>query len=102
VRLRGKIVYDDGREVPVECGSAAIAQWEKYAHRNGYKTGVDAPGVLSSLVTAHAALGIEEDVDAWMLTVDDVELNALGPDGKVLQPGETAGVPPTPPAPSDA
>lgn len=88
IRLHGKVLYDDGREVEFETGNAALAKWERYAARNGLAIGKDSPPILSSLVVAHHALGIAEPFDAWAEGVEGVEL-------------ESTDVPPTPPAPSD-
>lgn len=88
LRLKGAVEYLDGRVVEFECGTAAVAAWERYAIRNKLPLGEGAPAILSSMVTAHHALGIEEGFDGWAETVLGVDLEAVGE------------VPPTPPAAS--
>jgi hypothetical protein len=83
IRLKGTIEYENGATVEFETGSAALAEWELYALRHGYPVGPgEAPPMLSMLVVAHYALGIEEGVDVWRRSVRGVDL-------------ETEGVPPT-------
>lgn len=91
IRFKIKVTYLDGQEVEVECGTAAVAAWERYAARHGHAHGDDSPATLSNLVIAHRALGIEQGVDAWMETVDGIDVEILR-DGKP--------VPPTAPEPS--
>lgn len=98
-RFHGKVTLVGGEELEFEAGNAALASWEKYAARNGLKTGKEAPPTISSLLIAHHALGVELGADAWMETVDGIELE-FGeklPDGTVR-----AAVPPTEPAASTA
>jgi hypothetical protein len=73
IRLKGTVEYNDGRVVEWSAGSAALAEWEIYAMRNGYpiKPG-EAPMILSLLVVAHAALGVAEGFDVWRPTVRDI------------------------------
>lgn len=78
-RFTGKVTYADGTEAEFESGNAALAAYEKYAARHGLPTGKDSPPTLSSLVIAHHALGIREGVDAWMETVEGIELDAADP-----------------------
>ena len=87
LRLRGQIEYEGGRVEHFETGTAALAEWELYALRHGYPIGKDAPPMLSALVIAHHALGVQEGFDVWRRSVLGVEL-------------ESEGVPPTLPAPS--
>lgn len=90
IRFRGTVVYTDGTEQEFETGTAAVAAWERYAVRNKIPYGQDSPGTLSNLVIAHHALAIEAGVDAWIETVEGVEVEVVG-GGE-----ETAPVPPTP------
>lgn len=101
IRFRGKVEYEDGSGAEFECGTAAVAAWERYAVRHKLPYGDDSPGTLSNLVIAHHALGIEEGVDAWIETVSGCEVEALK-DGVPVQAGEAAGVPPTDEDPSTA
>jgi hypothetical protein len=87
IRLRGSVEYEGGRTEVFETGSAALAEYELYALRHGYPIGPGAPPMLSSLVIAHHALGIQEGFDVWRRSVIGVEL-------------DSEGVPPTLPAPS--
>ena len=80
IRFTGTVKYVDGTSTEIEAGNAALASWERYALRHGYPIGKDAPPLLSSLVIAHHALGIEQGVDAWMETVDGITLDAGDPD----------------------
>lgn len=94
IRFRGKVLYVDGREAEFECGTAAVAAWERYAIRNRFPYGEDSPPTLSNLAIAHHALAIEEGFDAWIETLDSCEVEALK-DGVPIKPGEAASVPPT-------
>jgi len=87
IRLRGTIEYEGGRTETFETGAAALAEWELYALRHGFPIGESAPPMLSALVIAHHALGVEEGFDVWRKSVTGVEMDAEG-------------VPPTLPAPS--
>ena len=87
IRLKGTIEYEGGRTQDFETGSAAVAEWELYALRHGYPTGEGAPAMLSALVVAHYALGVEEGFDVWRRSVIGVDL-------------QSEGVPPTLPVPS--
>jgi hypothetical protein len=90
IRLRGTIEYEGGRTETFETGSAALAEWELYAMRHGYPIAQgQAPPMLSALVIAHHALGVDEGFDVWRKSVIGVEL-------------ETEGVPPTLPVAIDA
>jgi len=91
IRLRGVVLYKDGRLEEWESGTAAIAKWERYALRHKIPIGEGAPGVLMSMVVAHAALGIAVGFDAWEETVDSVETTS---------DGDASFVPPTLQAPS--
>lgn len=99
-RFVGKLQYVGSDEVvEFTAGNAALAAWERYALRNKIPLGREqTPALLSSLVVAHAALGIEQGVDAWIESVDSVELDyvEIGPDGKPVE------VPPTQAAASPA
>ena len=74
IRLRGTIEYDGGRQETFETGTAALAEWELYALRHGYPIGTAAPPMLSALVIAHHALGVEEGFDVWRKSVVGVDL----------------------------
>lgn len=76
-RFKGHVRLIDGTEHEFECGNAAVAAWERYAIRNKYPIGQDAPPILSSIVAAHHVLGIEEGVDAWAELVDEIEVEAI-------------------------
>lgn len=82
IRLHGTVEYQDGETETFDTGSAALAEWELFALRNGFPIGANAPPMLSSLVVAHHALGVTEDFNSWRGRVIGVEL-------------ETEGVPPT-------
>lgn len=82
--FRGAVHYSDGSTVEFECGNAAVAAYERYAARHKLPMGKDAPPTLSSLVIAHHALAIAEGFDAWVETVDGIELNAA--EGSELPP----------------
>jgi hypothetical protein len=97
IRFRGSVEYVDGSKAEFECGTAAVAAWERYAARHKIPYGDESPGTLSNLVIAHHALAIEEGVDAWIETVDGIEVVVLGKE----EDGEAA-VPPTPEDPSTA
>lgn len=90
IRLRGSVEYEGGRVEEFETGSAALAEWELFAMRHGYPLGAAAPPMLSALVVAHAALGVDEGFDVWRKSVLGVELDTSGI------------VPPTLPAPTAA
>ena len=83
------MAYSGGREETFETGPAALAEWELFALRHGYPIGEGAPPMLSALVIAHHALGVEEGFDVWRKSVEGVEMDA-------------SGVPPTLPAPISA
>lgn len=85
IRLSGTVYYLDGREAPFDRGSAILVAWERYARRHGIAGGIEANAVEASAVVAHAALGVSEGFEAWLATVDGVDL-------------ESSGVPPTLPA----
>ena len=89
ITLTGTIEYEGGRSETFETGAAALAEWELYAMRHGYPMGEAAPPMLSALVIAHHALGIEEGFDVWRRSVQNVEL-------------DSATVPPIPRAPTAA
>ena len=75
-RFTGRVEYADGRIQEFRAGNAALAAWERYAMRHKYPLGEGAPGTMSALVIAHHALAIDVGVDAWMETVEGVELEA--------------------------
>ena len=87
IRLTGTVEYEGGRTESFSTGPAALAEWELYALRHGYPIGDAAPPMLSALVIAHHALGVQEGFDVWRRSVEGVEM-------------EAAGVPPTLPAPT--
>lgn len=74
IRLRGTVEYAGGRTESFETGTAALAEWELYALRHGYPIGQAAPPMLSALVIAHHALGVEEGFDVWRRSVEGCEL----------------------------
>lgn len=78
IRFKGRLEYVGGEAVEFTAGNAALAVWERYAVRNGLPMGKESPPLLSSLVIAHHALGIEQGIDAWIETVDGIELEAEG------------------------
>ena len=82
--FRGKVRYNDGREVEFETGTAALGAYEDYAVRHNYPYGKEMPPTLMALVMAHYALGIEEGFDKWRPTVFGVELDsdAVDPTGE--------------------
>lgn len=95
LRFTGRVAYLDGSESgPFQAGTASIAAWERYAVRNGYSTGVDAPAALSDLVVAHHALAIPEGFDVWVETVLSVELEkdeeAVPPTAPTLKAAESS------------
>lgn len=91
IRLQGTVEYEGGRVEHWQAGSAALAEWELYAQRHGIADPYSgAHRVLSTLVVAWAALGVEEGFDVWRKSVMDVDADAAA---------ETA-LPPTVPAPS--
>lgn len=75
IRLKGRVEYEGGREEAFETGTAALAEWELYALRHGYPLGTAAPPMLSALVIAHHALGIDEGFDVWRRSIVGVELD---------------------------
>ena len=87
IRLAGKVEYEGGRVEEFSTGSAALAEWELYALRHGYPIGEGAPAMLSMLVVAHYALGVQEGFEPWRKSVTSLEM-------------ESEGVPPTLPAPT--
>lgn len=87
IRLEGTIEYEGGRTERFETGSAAVAEWELYALRHGYPIGTNAPPMLSALVIAHHALGVEEGFDVWRKSVVGIDV-------------QSSGVPPTLPVPT--
>ena len=88
IHLRGTVEYEGGRTEDFETGSAAVAEWELFALRHGYPIGDGAPPMLSALVVAHHALGVQEGFDVWRRSVVGVDMEIP----------ET--VPPTLPVPS--
>ena len=74
IRIRGQVEYDGGNVVDFETGTAALAEWELYALRHGYPIGTAAPPMLSALVIAHHALGVQEGFDVWRKSVNGVDL----------------------------
>lgn len=94
LRFKGTVEYTDGTSAEFECGTAAVASWERYAVRHKIPYGDESPGTLSNLVIAHHALAIAEGIDAWIETVEGVEVVVLK-DGVPIKPGEAGAVPPT-------
>jgi hypothetical protein len=90
LKFRGVAQFIDGTEREFETGNASLAAWERYAMRHKLPMGAQAPPILSSMVIAHHALGIEQGFDAWSETVEGIELQAVGADGEAIT------VPPTP------
>lgn len=80
IRLHGTIEYEGGRTENFEAGSAALAEYELYALRHGFPIGENAPPMLSSLVIAHHALGVEEGFDVWRRSVKNIEMDASAVD----------------------
>jgi hypothetical protein len=92
LRFAGKIRYaGDETVTEFEAGTASVAAWERYALRHNWPASMGTAPLLAFHVIAHHALGIEQGVDAWIETVDSVELTPIGDEA-----------PPTPPAPSPA
>ena len=87
-RFTGRVEYADGTTADFTAGNAALAAWERYAMRHKLPMGADSPPTMSSLVIAHHALAIEQGVDAWIESVQGIELDA--------DTGEAAAVDPTP------
>jgi hypothetical protein len=75
-RFTGRVQYADGSIAEFEAGNAALAAWERYAMRNKLPMGQDSPPTMSSLVIAHHALGVEQGIDAWIESVEGIELDA--------------------------
>lgn len=78
IRLTGTVEYEGGRTEEFSTGPAALAEYELYALRHGYPIGDAAPPMLSALVIAHFALGVEEGFEAWRKSVTGVEMDAAG------------------------
>jgi hypothetical protein len=79
IRLKGTLEMEDGRTLTFECGQAALAEWELYAHRHSLPLDPQLSGNLSSLVIAHYALRVEEGFDVWRRNVVGIsELEAEG------------------------
>lgn len=92
LRFQGRLRFFGSDEiVEFAAGNAALAAWERYAIRNKMPMGKESPPLLSSLVVAHHALGIEQGFDAWAETVESIELDATDLDGD----GKPIDVPPT-------
>ena len=89
MRVSGTITYEGGRTETFEAGAPALADWELYAMRHGFPIGEAAPPMLSMLVVAYHALGIEEGFDVWRKSVVDFDADVIE-------------VPPTLPAPTVA
>ena len=85
-RFRGRVQYADGRVETFTAGNAALAAWERYALRHKIPIGADSPPTMSSLVIAHHALAVEQGVDAWIETVDGVELDADNEEEPAAEP----------------
>jgi hypothetical protein len=87
-RGRGVVMFEDGTERRFETSINAIAEYERYAIRNGLPMGADAAPITLALFTAYYALSENgEGFDAWRSRVVALE----------TEPGQ---VPPTPPEPS--
>lgn len=78
IRLKGTVLYLDGREEKFDRGSAVLVAWERYARRHGIEGGMQANPLEASSVIAHAALGIAEGFDVWLATVDGVDMESEG------------------------
>ena len=74
IRLKGTIEYEGGRTEEFETGTAAIAEWELFALRHGYPIGEGAPSMLSALVVAHYALGVQEGFEPWRRSVVGIDM----------------------------
>jgi len=82
-RGRGVVMYEDGTEEHFETSINAIAEYERYAVRNGLPMGTEAPPLTMALFTAYYALAKNgEGFDTWRARVVALE----------TEPGE---VPPT-------
>lgn len=93
-KFRGAVHFVDGSTEEFEAGNAALVAWERYAMRHKMPMGKDSAPTLSSLVIAHHALGIATGIDAWIETIDGIDLEA--------DDGKAEPVPPTPEDPSPA
>jgi hypothetical protein len=92
LRFDGKLRYADSEEIiEFEAGTSSVAAWERYALRHGWATSMETAPIIAFHVIAHHALGVEGGVDAWIETVDGVELKP-----QTDAAGEPAEVPPTP------
>ena len=78
-RFSGRVEFASGETAEFTAGNAALAAWERYAMRHGLPMGKESPPTMSSLVIAHHALGVEQGVDAWIETVEGIELDAEDP-----------------------
>jgi len=76
-RGRGVVMYEDGTEERFETSINAIAEYERYAVRNGLPMGTDAPPLTLALFTAYYALAQNgEGFDAWRARVVALETEA--------------------------
>ena len=76
IRLSGRVELKTGELVEWRAGTAAMAEWELYAHRHGYPTDPRQMASLSMLVIAHYALrGSSEGFEAWRVDVVDVDVD---------------------------
>lgn len=76
IRLRGVVELRDGSLIEWSAGTAAIAEWELYAHRHELPTSPQAMPSLSMLVIAFYAIkGSLEGFETWRAGVVDVDVD---------------------------
>jgi hypothetical protein len=81
VKITGKVVYNDQREVDFAGGINALAAWESYAQRNQLDPDPQKSPMTWTLYIAFASLGEAQTgtgvgFDTWRSTVLDVDLTA--------------------------
>ena len=76
IRLSGRVELRSGELVEWRAGTAAMAEWELYAHRHGYPTDPRAMASMSMLVIAcYSIKGTTEGFEAWRADVVDVDVD---------------------------
>ena len=79
IRYGGTVVFSDGRRQSFEAGMRAARAWEAYAARHGMPMNATPDTVAGfpvhtwQLVISHAALGVEQGLEAWAADVEGVE-----------------------------
>lgn len=89
IRLQGVVEFRDGRLVEFKAGSAAIAEWERYARRHDIPATVEGVGLgqdAALVMACYELNGTLEGFEPWRASVFDVQMLEVSPAAIAVPP----------------